>query len=130
VGVHWSQRLHAALLLRADFHVDPTNRRGEPVVVTARLLLGELVEVVDAHTGAHTPAEPLGAVTRLAERRRPSRSDHPVGLRIGLSSRCGRGAEERKQEQHRPPDARSAGGDRPGRAPGSARARRRAPRGA
>ncbi len=40
------------------------------------------------HAGAHTPAEPLNAVAHLAQRRRPSRSDNPVGLRIILFEAC------------------------------------------
>jgi len=40
------------------------------------------------HAGAHTPAEPLDAVARLVQRRRPSRSDNPVGLRISSFEAC------------------------------------------
>ena len=40
------------------------------------------------HAGANTPAEPLGAVAHLAQRRRPSRSHSPVGPRIELFEAC------------------------------------------
>ena len=40
------------------------------------------------HAGANTPAEPLNAVARLVQRRRPSQSDNPVGLRITLFEAC------------------------------------------
>ena len=40
------------------------------------------------HAGANTPAEPLDAVARLVQRRRPSRSDNPVGLRIISFEAC------------------------------------------
>jgi hypothetical protein len=40
------------------------------------------------HAGAIAPAGPLGAVARLAQRLRPSRSDNPVGPRITLFEAC------------------------------------------
>jgi hypothetical protein len=40
------------------------------------------------HAGANTPAEPLDAVAHLVQRRRPSRSDNPVGLRITPFEAC------------------------------------------
>jgi hypothetical protein len=40
------------------------------------------------HAGANTPAEPLDAVAPLVQRRRPSRSDNPVGLRIIAFEAC------------------------------------------
>ena len=40
------------------------------------------------HAGAITPAGPLGAVARLAQRQRPSRSDNPVGPRITRFEAC------------------------------------------
>jgi hypothetical protein len=40
------------------------------------------------HADANTPAGPLGAVARLAQRRRPSRSQSPVGPRIELFEAC------------------------------------------
>ena len=40
------------------------------------------------HAGANTPAEPLDAVAHLVQRRRPSRSDNPVGLRIIAFEAC------------------------------------------
>ena len=40
------------------------------------------------HAGANTPAEPLDAVAPPVQRRRPSRSDNPVGLRIIAFEAC------------------------------------------
>jgi hypothetical protein len=40
------------------------------------------------HADANTPAGPLSAVARLAQRRRPFRSQSPVGTHIELFEAC------------------------------------------
>jgi hypothetical protein len=40
------------------------------------------------HADANTPAGSLGAIARLAQRRRPSRSQSPVGPRIERFEAC------------------------------------------
>jgi hypothetical protein len=40
------------------------------------------------HAGAITPAEPLNAVARPVQRRRSSRSENPVDIRITLFEAC------------------------------------------